>query len=58
MDKVVPCFCGKNRIDPDDANIVLNDVPICNRDCLAKAEKSLSGKDTVRVKKSWSWNGA
>lgn len=44
MDKTVPCFCDKKRIDPDDADLVLNGVPICTRQCLYDAERALMNK--------------
>lgn len=39
MENHVPCFCNKERVDPEDATLVLNGIPICNEQCLRKAEQ-------------------
>lgn len=41
MDKHVPCFCGKKRLDPEEASLVLNGVPLCSQECLLRAEQAL-----------------
>lgn len=42
----VPCWCDKYCVDLKDATLVLNGVPVCNRECLKKAER-----DTPRLTK-------
>lgn len=46
MDKHIPCFCGKERLNPEDATLVLNGIPCCNEDCLRKAERISREKKT------------
>lgn len=59
MDNHIPCYCGSKRVNPDDANMVLNGIPVCDRACLAKAEKeALKGHEPKRRATEWSWNGA
>ena len=55
MDNFVRCYCGVKVIDPDEATLVLNGVPCCSRECLAKAEKEARKPKPVR---GWSWNGS
>jgi hypothetical protein len=41
MDKTVPCFCTKKRLDPEEATLVLNGIPCCSQECLKRAEQAL-----------------
>ncbi len=51
---MVPCHCGTKRTDLDEATLVLNGVPICNKECLAKAEKAARlPKDTIPKPRGW-----
>lgn len=53
MDKTVPCFCNKKRIDPENSDYVLRGMPICSEECLRKAEAYQPKKKT-----EWEFNGA
>ena len=46
METHVACWCDKHRVDPEAAMLVLNGVPVCNRECLKDAER-----DAPRLKK-------
>ena len=46
METHVPCWCDKHRVDPEEATLVLNGVPVCDRECLKEAER-----DAPRLKK-------
>jgi hypothetical protein len=50
------CYCGRCALDTESADLVVNNRPLCDPDCINRARADRRAARDVRIGQSWAFN--